>query len=554
MGRLGPLTSLALGRSPYDDVVAGEGENDPREPEKQYDATGRLINPETKRINRDIIRAHNEVMLVIGVAEPESSSGVNSVEAEAARNHHDYESDTGRKLLHVGRALNLLGAWGFQSIRQRVMIYQEPAGLPFLEMLHTQYAQRSYTNLCLGGLPGFATNLALLYLGRSLDRVHGSRLYQGILNYIRFHLRVYVTLQQLDLISPSRWLPDVGFFIPFTSSSPIAPPPPIEHLDVASISSWVGALAMNVAPYAALYLFFKASESFRMQIFRWIYRRLPSPTAHLVCTLPAPSNATPRQAIPESPTLGAADREIRHTQNPDMDEPTPLALDGQQPNGDGVQVGAVRRQSTFSSRGAEDYATDEEDSEVVNPTLISFDVDTSESAEPPPPQQQQQQGVWSAELRPSVNSEARHLAREPQYVVNPLTSLPAQLAGDVLTAVLGNLLTLPGDALARRGVARAFALRMGLMAQYNSMLDLTFPAFSVQGFLNAVLIELVRLLTAGEIWAVVTVVSQWLHVSEDEWRDMHRAEEEEAAAAVADAHAEAVAAAIAAGDADGEAS
>ncbi|RYP08008.1 hypothetical protein DL764_002154 [Monosporascus ibericus] len=332
MGRLGPLTSQALGRSPHDDVVEGSGEAYPHEPEKQYDEKGRVINPQTKRTIKDFIRAHNEVMLVIGVAEPDNA-GISEEQARLAVARQMYEDDTGRSLLNVGRSLGILGIWG----------------------------------------------------------VH------------------------------------------------------------------------------------------------------------------------------ESPTLGAADQEIRHAQNPDADIPTLMALDGQ-PSGEAIPVGAIRRQSTFSSRGGEDYGTDEEDSEMINPTLISFDVDTSESAA------EQHTGVWSAELRPSAGGDGRAQRREsPIYDVNPLTKLPSVLASDMLTNFMAYLLCAPADALALRSVARAFAQKRGL--SYEGMFDVSLmDNVSFRGVLHIFGLEMLRLLISGDTWAMITILAQWLHVTEEEWKDMQKEE------------------------------
>ena len=109
------------GRSPYDDVVEGLGEADPHEPPKQYDEKGRIVNPQTKQTIKDIIRAHNEVMLVIGVAEPENPTISNEQDA-LSREHNMYESDTGKTLLNVGRCLGILGIWGVHGTRQRVLV------------------------------------------------------------------------------------------------------------------------------------------------------------------------------------------------------------------------------------------------------------------------------------------------------------------------------------------------------------------------------------------------------------------------------------------------
>ncbi|RYP23515.1 hypothetical protein DL765_001029 [Monosporascus sp. GIB2] len=289
-----------MGRSPHDDVVEGLGEACPHEPEKQYDEKGRVINPQTKRTIKDFIRAHNEVMLVIGVAEPDNA-GISEEQARLAVTRQMYEADTGRSLLN----------------------------------------------------------------------------------------------------------------------------------------------------------------------------------------------------------------------NPDADIPTLMALDGQ-PSGEAIPVGAIRRQSTFSSRGGEDYGTDEEDSEMINPTLISFDVDTTESAA------EQHTGVWSAELRPSAGGDGRTQRREsPIYDVNPLTKLPSVLASDILTNFLAYLLCAPADAMALRSVARAFAQKRGLSC--DGMFDVSLmDNASFRGVINIFGLEMLRLLISGDTWAMITILAQWLHVTEEEWKDMHK--------------------------------
>lgn len=232
----------------------------------------------------------------------------------------------------------------------------------------------------------------------------------------------------------------------------------------------------------------------------------------------APSTAsTQRQPIPESPTLGAADREIRH-QNPETDEATTsVALDVQS-SGEAIPVEAIRRQSTFSSRGGEGYGTDEEDSEMVNPTLISFDVDTSESTEQPT-------GVWSAELRPSFAGDSRQQPKEaPLYIVNPLTSLPSVLASDILAEFATNILTIPLDCHVFPIVARAFAHRRGLPFDDIGRGGIL-GGLTIQGVFNMLQLDLIRLLTFGQIWGLTTVLSQWLHVTEEEWKEIRKEEE-----------------------------
>ncbi|OTA67488.1 hypothetical protein K449DRAFT_430714 [Hypoxylon sp. EC38] len=520
MGRLEPLTSLALGRSPYDDVVPGEGEADPHEPEKQYDSLGRIINPQTKQIIKDVIRAHNEVMLVIGVAEPENG-GINAADVEMAKQYSEYESDTGRTLYQLGTSLGVLSTWGVLNVRRRILVYKKRADISFVRLLKTEYRSHSLLELCFSGYPCHMVMHGLRFTSRYLrsrrDKKHPWLL--GALEYIRFHLHLFLTMQRLDLIPASQLLPGLKFFIPFSSSSPFSAPPLPESLNASSILGWAGKLVANLAPYATFYLCGYLWQIACSILRSHIRKHLPRPILTLSPNRISPSsNETRRQTLPESPTLGAADREIRH-QNPEADATTSLALD--QPSGETIPVGSIRRQSTFSSRGGEDYGTDEEDSEMVNPTLISFDVDTSESNEPPA-------GIWSAELRPSFPGDPRQQSKEaPVYVVNPLTSLPSALASDILANFVTNIFFIPLDSHAFPIVARAFARKRGL--PYEDMCDGSFlGGLTWRSVLNIIQLDVVKLLISGEVWALTTVVSQWLHVTEEEWKEMRKEEDQEA--------------------------
>ncbi|KAH8652347.1 hypothetical protein BX600DRAFT_472384 [Xylariales sp. PMI_506] len=521
MGRLGPLTSQALGRSPYDDAVEGLGEGDPHEPERQYDDKGRVVNDETKRIIKNVIRAHNEVMLVIGVAEPENSSA-ESLEIALAQKHRDGENALGRLLLSIGRVAGVFGIWGVHGVRQRIMVYQPYSHVEFMKLAHYERTQRSLADILLTGLPSFAGMQAIRSLRFPFNWKQRSLLLQGALEWCQFHFHIYLTMQRLGLISASKWLPDVKFFIPFTAESPIPAPPPIGTLSAASVAAWATQLAANIAPYAAFYLCGHIWNQFLMRVRPHVYGRLPRPSRSEHFPLrPLPQerrSTTPVdnwQTVPESPTLGAADHEIRHGRPADQDIPTLQALEGQAVAPEG-SIRTVRRQSTFSSRGGDqDYGTDEEDADMINPTLISFDVDTSESTDQPV-------GVWSAELRPSFGGEGQPVPpEEPIYMVNQLTSLPSMFAADILTNFVTYTLRAPCDAIAIRGVARAFALRrrLPLTQMYQiSLLD----GISWRAVGNIVGVEIVKLLISGEIWAFTSIASQYLHQSEDEFKEAQK--------------------------------
>ncbi|KAI1096736.1 hypothetical protein F5B19DRAFT_434324 [Rostrohypoxylon terebratum] len=519
MGRLEPLTSLALGRSPYDDVVQGEGPEDIHEPEKEYDGLGRIVNSRTKHIIKDVIRAHNEVMLVIGVAEPEST-GINMADVELARQHQEYESDTGRTLYQLGASLVILNTWGVLNIRRRILVYKQRADVSFVQLLQTEWRSHSFLQLFFAGYPchmvTHGLRLTARYL-RSYTETGHPWLLAGI-EYVRFHLHLFLTMQRLDLIPGSPWLPSPTFFIPFSSASPFSAPPLPESLDTSSVLGWVGKLLVNVAPYATFYVYGSVWQWTCTKLRTRIRRRLPRPTFSLKnLTTTANASTTQRQALPESPTLGEADREIRH-QNPEADAPTSLTMD--QPSGETIPVGSIRRRSTLSSRAGDEYGTDEEDAEMVNPTLISFDVDTSESTEP-------QTGVWSAELRPNFSGDSRQQAKEaPIYAVNPLTNLPSSFASDILSNFVTNILFIPLASHASPIVARALARRRGL--PYEDMYDGSFlGGLTWRAIANIIQLDIVNLLLSGEIWAGTTMLSQYLHVTEEEWKEIRKDDGEE---------------------------
>ncbi|KAI1423035.1 hypothetical protein F5Y12DRAFT_716813 [Xylaria sp. FL1777] len=511
MGRHEPLTSLALGRSPYDDVVEGEGEADPQEPTREYDEHGRVVNEESKRMNKDIIRSHNEVMLVIGVAEQDPGGSV-STAVDATRLHNEYENSTGRHFLRAGRVLVIAGIWGVHGIRQRVLVYKEAARFPFLDMMQRERRTHTVSQLLFSGMPSFFGAWSLQWYARSSELVRDNPWLRTVIGHIRFHLQIYVAMQRLDLVPSSRWFPSLNFFVPFSSSSPFVAPPPLGSSGAQTLSDWAGNVVISLAPYAGYYLISWAWDFLSYIIRRQIQKSLPHPWPSSIPSprASAPTNTPPRQSFPESPTLGDADREIRHTQGPELDGDS-LAMNNEGV-GESLSVGAIRRQGTFSSRGGDGYATDEEDPEMVNPTLISFDVDTSESTEPPA-------GIWSAELRPSNSGDPRTQEKEaPKYVVNTLTSLPSLLAGDILTSSLTHALLTPLDMLAFRAMARAFSLKFGIPTGHMFEVSLT-DGLASRMLLNLFQTEVLKFVVGFGAWAAVTSVAQRFHVTDEEWKE-----------------------------------
>lgn len=97
-------------------------DQDSQEPQQQYDHRGRPINPESKRLNRDIIRAHNEVMLVVGVAEPDHPLP-GSPEQISKNKHAHYEETIGNRLAWATRrCVDAVGVFGLTGTRQRILV------------------------------------------------------------------------------------------------------------------------------------------------------------------------------------------------------------------------------------------------------------------------------------------------------------------------------------------------------------------------------------------------------------------------------------------------
>lgn len=142
-----------------------------------YDERGRPVNPETRRINRDVIRSHNEVMQVIGVAEPDNE--VPDPQIEVRFRQQEDEDRIGQRLLNVGRILEIGGVWGVNGIRQRILvkdaisrvfgccsnlcpqIYRRYSAIPFYDLYRHERTNESLGSVFFAGFPAFVASHAL---------------------------------------------------------------------------------------------------------------------------------------------------------------------------------------------------------------------------------------------------------------------------------------------------------------------------------------------------------------------------------------------------------
>ncbi|QSZ29823.1 hypothetical protein DSL72_004341 [Monilinia vaccinii-corymbosi] len=127
MGRLESLTAWALGRTPFEDQVIRPPQPEPLDNNsyvQRYDEHGHPRNPETKRRERENIRAANEVMQVTGIVEDLTAVRV-------AADLHDAEkikeTISGLRMLGTGGATLQAGVWGVIGFRRRILAPPPPS-------------------------------------------------------------------------------------------------------------------------------------------------------------------------------------------------------------------------------------------------------------------------------------------------------------------------------------------------------------------------------------------------------------------------------------------
>lgn len=506
---------MALGRSPYDDVVMGEGEGDPREPTQLYDERGRPVNPETKRVNKDIIRSHNEVMLVIGVVESETS--MEELRAEQLRRYaHEREDErVGRNLEWVARVCELAGVWGVGGMRQRILLYKEYSHVPFSRFFQHEQRMQSPASFWLHGLPAFLT-ANITDFAWFEDRIMKSIFLKVAFSYVQTSLRIWVFLQRSQLLpsSASPWFPSWKYFIPGTSESAIPPCPLPSTLTAHSVMGWIGRAMLGVAPFLAFWVVNGLWLSTGDILYEEIYDILPNPSnpdhpRNLGSGLILQRIATDREieAAPNHPQANSeppvtpgdaipiqvqAEPTAEHNTwdaSPDPEQPTSSENNNSQrlpqersttpaSRAENATAGPSRpRSHPRRSRApdSDDFSSDDEATEeVVSATLISFDVENNpDNPDPGADNNMPPGGIWSAELRPNPGNDPIDLgegygrdgegARRPLKVYrdNSLTQLPASIAAGVLARRISSILLAPIEASAMRQIAWLWCLARG---------------------------------------------------------------------------------------------
>lgn len=219
--------------------------------------------------------------------------------------------------------------------------------------------------------------------------------------------------------------------------------------------------------------------------------------------------------------------------------------------------GPPRRQSTSSLNQSmpapfpapappDEFASDDEETEIISATLISFDVEAADPTTPhdlSPPHDlsttnpngggDTTPGVWSAELRPNLSESARAGAGglsmagtplpppDPVYRENVLTRLPAILATDVLAITPARIAMTPFVAAVWLGLARPYMARMGTTGGMEVVEGLGWwgGLWSARALGNMLVLELVLGVLHGEAWAAIMMAAWGLQVGEEEWNE-----------------------------------
>ncbi|KAM7209136.1 hypothetical protein V8F20_000474 [Naviculisporaceae sp. PSN 640] len=465
-----PLIAQALGRSPYEEEVwhyAGHPtpEENTNQYQQQYDQRGRPVNPATRRLNRDIIRAHNEVMLAIGVVEPEETAEEHRRKQESIKRHHAAQNKLAWKLSMANFVIEKALAWLVDGMRRQIMIYKNYAALrPDHLLLVTARSWKSYL---LAGLPSFLLSNLYSYMSPSAMPV-GSLMYVlesspsqnpaanriSSLNalgiYMSLHLDIFSFLQRVGLNPTDTILPTWRFFVPGTSISPLPIPPLPSSLTVSSAIGWLGTSAVGLAPFAGFYIW-KFWSGRITDVLRLVYHY----------GIPAPIKRPPQPLADVTPQY-----------YPEGGGPPPGVMENDLPDGPlgteaaAFSVGTVqpRRQSTVSGTGRapgsgadDEFASDDDgENEMVRAAIISIEVGPAEpinSNNTTPGNN----GDVLGEIRPHLEDTDRPYA--PNYRTDMFTLLPSTIAANFLGLSTYRLISTPWEALTFSSIAWLYAAR-----------------------------------------------------------------------------------------------
>lgn len=320
-----------------------------------------------------------------------------------------------------------------------------------------------------------------LCLQESLLMVNLCSLGHGVY-WLTLHLRTFAMLQQVDVFGCSRILPPLGFFIPFSNTSPFRPVP-LPSAQFGSIVFWALSLGRSALPMLAVAFYGKFKAILSFLLYRPIYKSLPRPKGESMflgmnITVPYMEYDTP-DAIEETTSVRSED------------EQTLRALEGL-PSLERTE-GRPRRE-TVDSFGSNE---EDDDTDLAQPTLISFDVDDTAATVVEP-----SYGSWSAELR-SANEPPG--SSGTKYRITGLTMLPIILAAEGLKDLCAAIVAIPIEQVMLRSIVRAYG-----GTSTHGLSDIYKVGSAIPSSTNLFAAFAFQLVVSGVIWAGFTIATEWL--------------------------------------------
>lgn len=327
-------------------------------------------------------------------------------------------------------------------------------------------------------------------------------------SYVCGHLELFATMQRLGLVRSIWWLPSPAYFIPFTDSSPLALPPLPATLTISSLLAWTTQAMVGITPFIVWVMARRVALDCSGDAWQHIYGWFPNTLFRAQPPLPLPPPlAAPR---PQATDTGGDLQGLSFGNdgiNADTQPINAQAGDSRDPN----LPSLAASQPTTRLEVGDDDASDDDEHQVIGTTLISFDVEATESMDVPT-------GLWSAELRPTQSQEPRtKKSSRPLYFDTLLTRGPSMMASQILSGALTRIVTAPCEAIALRIIARSFCIRNDLPLDPFLSCNLL-SGVTLIWAVNFLGSQFLHLSLCSEVWSFFTLGCQWLHVSDEEWK------------------------------------
>ncbi|RKF59067.1 hypothetical protein OnM2_063056 [Erysiphe neolycopersici] len=486
MGRSEVLTALALGRGHYDDEVVWNSEADEANSQR-YNSRGHPKNPETKKREKDHIRAANEVMQVTGVVEDAAAARAKSSLDEADK---QLESFIGFRLIDFCRTCLHTGVWPILGLRRRILLHRSYTSMNIFDIIRQERQTRSMYQILFTGLPmaliPHTSDYVVLIIEALLDYIHGSdasgyslfslntnllaqRSIELLYSFFKLQFTLFSTLQQLGLISKPIVFPGLMSLVPFTPSSLIQFKLKPQATYWLGCTSLIRAALQTVVPLLVIRGYERIQLAVSSIIYRQIYNGLPRPTGtDLLSGLP----------------LGS----------PNVDNDTTDHIIASTWNSLPSTSWIAMSNDSESPQNVGHYGSDVDDDEMNHAQLISFDVEPTESSDA-------SRGPWSAELRSTNEPKTPSVAR---YRVTGLTLLPNILATEGLTDAVCDILVLPFEAIMVRVIGAAYQYNSDVKSNYYFGIGL-----KPRGIVNLIITWTWQVTITGIIWAGFTLCTNW---------------------------------------------